>query len=52
MAGNTPIKIPLEVTGSAANPKIRPDLDALVKGQLGQKVKDLLTDKLKGLFNR
>jgi AsmA protein len=52
MAGNTPIQIPLSVTGSAADPLVRPDLEALVKGQLGQKLKDVLKDKLKGLFNR
>jgi AsmA protein len=44
LVGNTPIQIPLNVTGPVANPAVRLDL--------GQKVKDLLKDKLKGLFNR
>ncbi len=51
-AGNTPLQIPIKVTGSAADPTIRPDLEALAKGQLRQKVQDVLKDKLKGLFNR
>jgi AsmA protein len=50
--GDTPVQIPLTVTGSTANPTVRPDLDALAKGQLRQKVQELLKDKLKGLFNR
>ena len=51
-AGGTPIQIPLKLTGSAADPTVRPDLDALAKGQLRQKVQEVLQDKLKALFNR
>jgi hypothetical protein len=38
------------VTGTADAPKVRPDLQGLVKSQLQQKAKDLIKDKLKGLF--
>ena len=51
-AGNAPLQIPITVTGTAADPSVRPDLDALIKGELGRRVKDVLKDKLKGLFNR
>jgi len=51
-AGTTPIQIPIKVTGSASAPVIRPDLEALAKGQLKQKVQDVVQDKLKGFFNR
>lgn len=51
-AGNTPFQIPLTVTGSMADPTVRPDLEALARGQLRHKVPDPLQGKLKGLFNR
>jgi AsmA protein len=51
-AGNAPLQIPIKVTGSASDPSVRPDLDAFMKSQLGQKVRDLVKDKLKGLFDR
>ena len=44
-AGNTPLQIPVKVTGSMTDPTIRPDIEALAKGQLKQKVQDLLQDK-------
>ena len=50
-AGNTPLKIPVKVTGSLADPTVRPDVAALAKGQLKDKLKDVLQDKLKGLFH-
>lgn len=50
-AGNTPLRIPVKVTGSMADLKVRPDAEALVKGQIKQKVQDLLQDKLKDLFH-
>lgn len=54
-AGNTPLRIPVKVTGSFTSPTVRPDIDALVKGALKQKAQDLLKeklqDKLKDLFH-
>ena len=50
-AGNTPVKIPVKVTGSMTDPTVRPDVEALAKGQLKDKVKNVLQDKLKGLFH-
>ncbi len=48
--------IPVSVTGTMSEPKVRPDLQGLVKSQLKQKASDLiknkLNDKLKGLFGR
>jgi AsmA protein len=51
MAGNTPLKIPVKVTGSLTDPTVKPDIEALAKGQLKEKLKDVLQDKLKGLFH-
>jgi AsmA protein len=51
-AGNTPIQIPVKVTGSIADPTVKPDIEALAKGQLKQKLRDVLQDKLKGLFGK
>jgi AsmA protein len=51
MAGNTPLKIPVKVTGSMTDPTVKPDIEALAKGQLKEKLNDLLQDKLKGLFH-
>jgi AsmA protein len=42
--------IPVEITGSASDPKVRPDLQGLVRSQLKQKLQDTVQDKLKGLF--
>jgi AsmA protein len=47
-----PIQIPVKVTGTTADPTIRPDIEALAKGQLRQKLQDVLGDKLKGLFGK
>lgn len=55
--------IPVKVTGSLSDPKVRPDIEGFVKGQakeriekekdkLEQKVKDKLGDKLKDLLGR
>lgn len=52
MAGDTPIQIPVKVTGNIADPTVRPDVEALAKSQLRQKLKDVLQDKLKGLFGK
>jgi AsmA protein len=50
-AGNTPLKIPVKVTGSMTEPTVRPDVEALAKGQIKKKLQDVLQDKLKGLFH-
>lgn len=46
--------IPVTISGTADNPKVRPDMQGLVKSQLKQKAQDLikgkLNDQLKGLF--
>lgn len=45
--------IPLRITGTYVDPKVRPDVQALVKGQIKEKLQDLLEKNgLKGLFNR
>jgi AsmA protein len=53
------VEVPLTVTGSLSNPTVRPDIEALAKGKLGQEVqkkaselvKKQLGDKLKDLFS-
>jgi AsmA protein len=50
--GNVPIQIPVKITGTLSDPTVRPDVEALAKGELKQKVKDVLQDKLKGLFGK
>jgi AsmA protein len=51
-AGNVPLRIPVKVTGTIADPTVRADVEALAKGELKQKVKDVLQDKLKSLFGK
>jgi AsmA protein len=51
-AGNTPIQVPVSVTGNIADPTVRPDIEALAKGELRKKLQDVLQDKLKGLFGK
>ena len=51
-AGNVPIQIPVKITGTLTDPTVRPDVAALAQGELKQKVKDVLQDKLKGLFGK
>jgi AsmA protein len=50
VAGN--IQVPVKVTGSLAAPTVRPDLEALAKSQVKQKLQNVLQDKLKGLFGK
>jgi AsmA protein len=52
LSSGTAIQVPVKVTGTTADPTIRPDLAAMAKGQLGQKLKDVLHDKLQGLFGK
>jgi AsmA protein len=51
-AGTTPIQVPVKVTGNIADPTVRPDVEALAKGELRKKLQDVLQDKLKGLLGR
>jgi AsmA protein len=45
--------IPLKVTGTYANPTVRPDLEGLAKDQLKQKLQDILKKNgLQGLFTK
>jgi AsmA protein len=46
------VQIPVKVTGRLSDPTVRPDVEALAKGQLRQKIKDVLHDKLQSLFGR
>jgi len=54
------VEVPLTITGTLSSPTVRPDLEALAKGKLGQEVqqkagelvKKKLGDKLKDLFGR
>jgi AsmA protein len=52
------VEVPLTITGTMSSPTVRPDIEALAKGKLGQEVqqkagelvKKKLGDKLQGLF--
>jgi AsmA protein len=52
------VEVPLTITGTMSSPSVRPDIEALAKGKLGQEVqqkagdlvKKKLGDKLKDLF--
>jgi AsmA protein len=45
--------IPLKVTGTYANPTVRPDIEGLAKDQLKKKLQDVLKKNgLKGLFSK
>jgi AsmA protein len=48
----TAAEIPMRVTGSYTDPTVRPDMQALAKGALKQKLEGVLGDKLKGLFGK
>jgi AsmA protein len=50
--GDTPLQIPLKVTGPMSDPNVMPDVEALAKGELQRKLKDIVHDKLKSLFGR
>jgi AsmA protein len=45
-------QIPVKVTGSLTDPKVRPDLENYLKGEVKKKVEEKLKDKLKDLFTR
>lgn len=54
------VEVPLTITGTLSSPTVRPDIEALAKGQLGKEVqkkaqdlvKKKLGDKLQDLFGR
>jgi len=51
--GLTITDIPFKITGTYTDPTVRPDVDALAKGQLRQKLQDVLKKNgLEGLFSR
>ena len=43
--------IPLTITGSLTSPKVRPDVEALLRQRVEEELEDKLKDKLKDLFN-
>jgi AsmA protein len=51
-AGNVPIQVPVKVTGGLSDPRVTPDVEALAKGALKQKLQDVVQDKLKSLFGK
>jgi AsmA protein len=47
------VDIPLKVSGTYTDPAVKPDIDAVVKGQLKQKLQDVLKrNGLQGLFGK
>jgi AsmA protein len=51
--GATLADIPLKITGTYVDPTVRPDVEALAKGQLKQKLQDVLKKNgLEGLFGK
>jgi AsmA protein len=46
------VDIPLRITGTYSDPTVRPDLAKLVKGELKQRLQEVLHDKLPGLFGK
>lgn len=52
IADFTKTVIPLKITGSLSSPKVRPDVEALLRQRVEEDVKDAIEDKLKDLFKR
>ena len=51
--GTSVADIPLKITGTYVDPKVRPDAEALAKGQIKEKLRDLLKKNgLEGLFGK
>ena len=44
--------IPVEISGTMSDPKVRPDLQGILKSKLKQKLQDTLKNKLQGILNR
>lgn len=47
-----PVQLPVKVAGTLEHPEVRPDIEALAKGRLKQKVEEVLKNKLQGLFGK
>ena len=45
-------QIPVKISGSLSDPKVRPDLENYLKGEVKKKVEEKLKDKLKDIFKR
>ena len=43
--------IPVEISGTMNDPKVRPDLQGILKSKLKQKLQDTIQDKLKGFLS-
>jgi len=43
--------IPLTITGTMTDPKVRPDLESVAKARVQQQLQQTLQDKLKGLIH-
>jgi AsmA protein len=49
--GGTLVELPMKITGTYADPTVRPDVQAVVKGEIKQKLQDVLKKNgLQGLF--
>jgi AsmA protein len=44
--------IPIEIGGTMNDPKVRPDLQGILKSKLKQKLQDVVKGKLQGIFHR
>ena len=52
LSGLTLADIPVQITGTASDPKVLPDLQGILKSQLKQKLQNTLQDKLKGILGK
>jgi AsmA protein len=44
--------VPLKITGPLSDPKVRPDVEALLRQRVEEELEDVVKDKLKDLFKR
>ena len=44
--------VPVEISGTMVDPKVRPDLQGIVRSKLKQRLQDTVKEKLEGIFNR
>jgi len=51
VGGKTLADIPLTITGTMTDPKVRPDLESVAKARVQQQLQQTLQDKLKGLIH-
>jgi hypothetical protein len=45
------IELPVRITGTMSEPKLRPEIEILAKGRLGKKLRETLSDKLQVLLD-